>query len=203
MSSNNTVQSLATFGPLIGDAVPNYALISTGAREIGTLIPNVVIEEIHRDELQITQHPVETGTPVSDHAFMMPVTVEMRCGWSNSSAQSVGYVQAVYSALQQLQQSRTPFNITTGKRQYSNMLIRSLIVRTDPDSEYTLNVIALCQQVTIVGSATTSASNSDGTIDPASTLSGETTTPDQYSISTGVVNSGQQNLVGPIQAAGG
>jgi hypothetical protein len=33
----------------------------SGVRSIGTLIPNVVTEELHDDEMAITIHPVETG----------------------------------------------------------------------------------------------------------------------------------------------
>ncbi len=142
----------ATFGPLIGDAgAPPYALISPTVpfRNIGGIFPDVTTEEIHRDELQITQHPVETGAPVTDHAFMQPWTVEIHCGWSNSSAQSEGYVQTVYDSLQALQQARQPFDVTTGKRQYTSMLVRSLLVRTDETSEFTLMVVALCQQIII------------------------------------------------------
>lgn len=146
------------FGPLVEDAVSNFALIGTSFRNIGGLYPDVTVEEIHRDELQITQHPVEIGAPISDHAFMQPTTVEIRCGWSNSSAQSEGYVQSVYDALQQLQTSVTPFDVTTGKRFYQNQLVRSLMVRTDVDSEYALMVVALCQQVIITSGASTSSS---------------------------------------------
>lgn len=225
--SDNVVQALSTFGPLIGDVVPNYALISTGKRQIGTMIPNVVLEEIHRDELQITQHPVESGSPVSDHAFMQPVSVEMRCGWSNSTARSEGYVQAVYSALQALQQARQPFSVTTGKRSYNDMLIRSLIVRTDPDSEYALMVIALLQQVTIVGSASTGGgeANSDGSNDVYDSATGASWTPSGgadsvstfqigpdtlggtsqsiYGFPTSYTAFGYQSISGPIEAAGG
>ena len=66
----------ATFGPLIGDAgAPPYALISPTVpfRNIGGIFPDVTTEEIHRDELQITQHPVETGAPVTDHCFYAAV----------------------------------------------------------------------------------------------------------------------------------
>jgi hypothetical protein len=108
-------------------------------------------------------------------------------------------VQAVYSALQQLQTARTPFNITTGKRQYKNMLIRSLIIRTDPESEFTLHVIALCQEVIIVGSASTGAGqpNSDGTIDPssASTSSANTSAGiNPSSFPTSAIDSGSTSL---------
>jgi hypothetical protein len=162
--ANNIVSAASTFGPLIGDTSANYALIQPGVRSIGDLYPHVVVEETHNDELAITQHPVEYGTPVTDHAFLQPYTVEIRCGWSDSNAQTSGYVQAVYAAFLALQASKTPFNISTGKRQYSSMLLRTLLVKTDPDSEYTLMCVATAQHIVITNttmSATTPA-NTNG-----------------------------------------
>lgn len=54
-------------------------------RSIGTIIPDVTIEESFSDRMEVTTHPIATGTPVSDHAFLLPKEVVMRCGWSNSS----------------------------------------------------------------------------------------------------------------------
>jgi hypothetical protein len=90
---------------LIGKLVTASPLITTGAqiarsagvdfgpvafllgnqRKIDTIVPDVVITEHHVDRMQITQHPVIKGAPVSDHAFMLPKTVTMQCGFSNSN----------------------------------------------------------------------------------------------------------------------
>ena len=174
----------STFGALIGDLIGEVALISSGQRVIGDLYPHIVMEEVHNDELQITQHPIETGTPVTDHAFPMPYTVEIRCGWSNSTAGSEGFVQAVYQQLLALQKSRQPFAIRTGKRNYASMLIRSLGVKTDGEAEFALMVVILAQQIVITGSQTASAStaamtdgsasvgNSNGSVSGSVTVDG-------------------------------
>ena len=147
------------FGPIIGDLLGPYAIVGGYPRSIGTLIPDVVIEEMHRDELQITIHPVETGNPITDHSFKMPATVEMRCAWSDSSAQAAGYVQEVYQQFLQLQASREPFNVSTVKRQYENMLVRSLMVKTDETSEFALMCVAILQEVILTGVQTTGGSS--------------------------------------------
>jgi hypothetical protein len=161
--TNNIVSGTSTFGALIGDLASEYALITQGARSIGDLYPHVVVEETHSDELAITQHPVEFGTPVTDHAFKQPETVELRCGWSNSTAASSGYVQAVYRAFLSLQAKREPFNISTGKRQYNSMLLRSLLVKTDPESEFTLMCVATAQRIVITGTQMTGGSSAENT----------------------------------------
>src|SRR6185312_9430788 len=134
----------------------------TGQRSIGTIFPDCAVEEIHRDDAQMTIHPVETGSPITDHMFLMPQTVELRWFWSNSSAGAEGYVQEVYQAILALQQSRELQDIVTGKRQYTSMQFRSLVVRTDPETEFSLALIAIAQQM-ILTSVTTTGAHSPNT----------------------------------------
>lgn len=48
------------------------------------LIPDATIEEVHTDDLEITDHPVEQGATISDHAFKRPAEVVITAGWSDS-----------------------------------------------------------------------------------------------------------------------
>lgn len=116
-----------------------YALISAPQSQFGGIIPDVVIEEVYRDGLIITDHPVERGAAITDHAFLRPRTLEMRCGWSNSTAGAEGYIDAIYEALIQLQQIREPFDVFTPRRAYRNMLLADIQVSRD---ERTNSVLA-------------------------------------------------------------
>lgn len=140
----------------------SYALIQPSARAIGQIYADVTIEENHRDEVIITQHPVEGGGVITDHAFKRPAELEIRCGFSNSSAGYVGYVQEQYRALLSLQLTRQPFTVYTGKRRYRNMIIRGISVVTDPHSENTLMATVALQEVIIVSTQTTSAGAGQG-----------------------------------------
>jgi hypothetical protein len=152
------------FGPIIGDAAAAFALISPiGQRSIGTLFPDVAVEEIHHDESEITQHPVETGSPVSDHVYDQPATVEIRWFWGDSAAQAEGFSQVIYQELLALKASHTVFNVSTGKRQYTNMLMRTLLVKTDPETEFTLAVTAICQNLIFATLQTAAGSTSPNT----------------------------------------
>jgi hypothetical protein len=91
---------------------------------------------------------------------MLPAQIEMRCGFSNSTAQTEGYVQAIYRALLNLQSSREPFTVSTGKRNYKNMLIRGLAVVNDTTSEHALMVIASLREVIIVNTQGANAPSS-------------------------------------------
>jgi hypothetical protein len=54
------------------------------------IIPQATIEEIHHDEIMITDQPVETGSNISDHAYKLPSEVVIRFGFSNSPSLNVG-----------------------------------------------------------------------------------------------------------------
>jgi hypothetical protein len=156
---------------ILGDALAPYAYIGGNSRSIGTIIPDIVVTETHHDETVITEHPVEKSASISDHAYDRPAELEMLCGFSNSTAQSEGYVQSVYAELLALRAQHEPFDVSTGKRQYSNMLIHSLSVTTDETSENALNITVGLREVIIVSTQTTNTSNSNQA-NPANTASG-------------------------------
>lgn len=144
-----------------------HQLLIRSRRSIGGITPNVVIEETGRDTMFVTNHPVEKGATISDHAFMMPVELEMSCGWSDSTGGYEGYSSIIYQALRSLQSSREPFTATTKKRSYPNMLISSLEVRTDSTSEYALMVRLVLREVIIVSTQTTTSSTTSDSANAA------------------------------------
>lgn len=141
-------------------------------RNIGGILPNVTISEQHTDTLTITDHPVELGAQISDHAYKMPSELVMQVGWSDSSLALTGVISGivsgtllsgsaiqsvrdVYKQLLALQESRIPFDVVTGKRSYRNMLIRSIAVTTDQATEAALMATVTMRQVIIVETSTT------------------------------------------------
>jgi hypothetical protein len=128
---------------------------------LGSFSLYVMIEERHHDELVITDHPVEQGAAISDHAYKKPSELTMTIGWTNSSLASIGtlqfgnYSRSTYQDLLALQKQRIPFDISTGKRKYSNMLIQSLDTTTDAKTENSLIVTLHCREVIIVQTTTT------------------------------------------------
>lgn len=164
---------------LIDDA---FALITTGSRQIGTLIPDVVVREAQRDEMVITDHPVEIGAAISDHAFLRPVEVEMQIGWSDSTGGYVGYARDAYDELVALQRQREPFTLTTGSRRYTNMLISSISLQKDEKTENISAITVRLREVIIVSTQTTSAPKSAQS-NPAKT--GATTDAGAQQLKTG------------------
>ena len=156
-------------------------------RKFGGIIIDCSIQEAHTDRMQITDHPVEQGAAISDHAYLQPSEVTIRAGWSNSSLSAVGsavsallsgglqglagddYVRKTYQSLLDLQATRKPFDIVTGKRTYKNMMFSALAVTTDEKTENALMLVATCRQVIIVQTQTTSVPPADVHTDPAKT----------------------------------
>ena len=167
---------------------PLVTAIFKPKRRLGSIRAQVTIEEQHTDDLVITEHPVEQGANISDHAYKRPAEVTIRVGWSNSGLQSLGsivtsaysavtgtgelklnYIKDVYAKLLKLQESRIPFDILTGKRSYKNMLFRSLSVTTDQTTENALLVTAVCSQVIMVQTRTVIVPPREQHKDPAKT----------------------------------
>ena len=130
------------------------------SRSIGGFVANVTLEEDHNDEIEITDHPVEYGASITDHAFKRPPSVIITCGWSNSSIAALGnpfYVNQVYQAFLDMQASVIPFDIFTGKRFYSDMLAKRISCKTDEKTENALLLTVECRNIQIVSTQVVSS----------------------------------------------
>lgn len=159
------------------------------ARLIGPMLPDVTVEEAHRDSLIITDHPVEQGSVISDHAFKRPAELVIRAGWSNSSPQAggilgllnplgggwSGYAQEIYQELLSLQAAREPMDVITGKRLYSNMLIQDLTTVTDEKTENVLLITIRLREVILVQTMSTTLPPKSDQAQPQNTASVEST----------------------------
>ena len=151
-----------------GSAIGAIASVFINPRSIGGFHADVTIEERHEDVLTVTSHPVETGSTISDHAYRQPAKVTIRCGWSNASIYAIvgtvtsllsgsfdtNYVRGVYNNFLTLQQSRQLFDVLTGKRNYTNMLITRLSIVTDATSENALMMTCECQEIILATTQT-------------------------------------------------
>lgn len=141
------------------------AIFRQQSRRIGILVPSVVVSEKHSDTLEITEHPVEKPTTdsgsgfIADHAYKRPSEVTMECGFAGGGSlldlvdtSTIGLglglsPKETYQKLLDIQLSRVPFDVVTGKRKYSNMLIRAIEVTTDKASENVLTCTLTLREV--------------------------------------------------------
>ncbi|WGO83136.1 phage baseplate protein [Arsenophonus apicola] len=148
-------------------------LFSQRSRKIGLLVPDVIISEKHHDTLEITEHPVELGAEIADHAYKRPAEVTMEVGFSSGGSLldfwdtsklgiSAGLrAPEIYQQILALQASRQPFDVITGKRKYQNMLIRAIEVTTDKHTETVLMAILTLRELNITQTKTLNIKSTD------------------------------------------
>ena len=130
-----------------------------------SIIPDVVISEMHTDEVVVTQHPVDVGAQVTDHAYRQPATVICTFGWSDSSRminslldgsifRGAYSVEDVYKTLLKMQEARQPLKLSTGKRKYDNVIITKLQTSTTADTENSAIIEVTFQEVILARSQT-------------------------------------------------
>lgn len=175
---NNALSSVATSS---ATEIAGSLLLAGQGRSIMGLFADVTIEEKHKDELQITEHPTEVGAAITDHAFKETPEVSMKVGWSESAGKLNGFVGdsilsgtvsliAVYEALQQLQNNAILLIVSTGKRLYTNMLIKSLSCTTDMTTENVLMIDITFKNVILVKTSETTVLV-ENQADPSATAS--------------------------------
>lgn len=138
------------------DSQGNQTLDANGQAVSTSLIPQVVVEERHFDQLRSTKHPIEQGAQITDHAYKEPPQLMIRAGWSFAAASSassttssttdVNYLRNLYATLLSIQEQRVLVSIVTGKRDYDDMLLESLTAITDEKTENTLIFTATFEQ---------------------------------------------------------
>ena len=183
---------------LAGANLGYQSLIVKPKRAIGPFDNYVTTEERHSDAMEITDHPIEQGALISDHAYLRPPELVIKAGWSNSQpdpgalpgvlgglsglaatpakfmqsiglGQSTNQVKDIYDKLLALQASRVPFLVFTGKRLYQNMLIKSLITTTDKSNENILSITITLRAVTLVSTRLLTAAPDTAQKDPGAT----------------------------------
>lgn len=133
----------------------DFILKSTVATQTTTIIADAVVEEVHDDKVVATQHPVEQGATISDHAYKEPAILDVTYAWSAGSQQNLtdalsgtaalgslgsvadpmAFLKGIYQQLLGLAIGRVLCSVYTGKRLYTNMLIIDIGATTDRETE--------------------------------------------------------------------
>lgn len=103
--------------------------------------------------LEITTHPVESGSDITDHAYLKPREITMTILMSDAHESMVagqfegGWSRSVsaWNVLEKIQQDRIAVSVLTRVGLYENMLIQNLVA-DDTD----LQIAGLKAQVTLV-----------------------------------------------------
>lgn len=177
-----SVSQLAV-GAASAAAVTLFKLYNQSNRYIGSILAPCVVSEHHNDTAIITDHPVEFGSPISDHMYQLPKKVDIEVVYSLSSginglkmiASAVGLanksavtLRDYYDQFLKIQNTQQLIKINTGKRTYQNMVIESIECITDVNTENMLKLTLRCREVIIVTTSTTQVPAANQA-DPAAT----------------------------------
>lgn len=94
-----------------------------------------------------------------------------------------------------------PFDVITGKRSYSNMLIQRLVVSTDEKSEFSLVAQIGCRQVIIVSTSSAPSTGQSSQPSDQGSPANTATSQDQGPQSTTDPPAGAQNQIASTSAA--
>lgn len=106
----------------------------------------LVVEESIDDSLELTEHPIEDGSVITDHVIYKPITCTMDV-YFDESLLGGDSVRTIYDKIRALQASAQPFTVVCGKRVLDDMLLKSVHHVTDKDSEYVLHLSLEFQQI--------------------------------------------------------
>lgn len=138
-----------------GGSLANMAMEKVN---IGGFFMDAVFHTNTEHSLTITQHPVQTGANLADHAFINPIRIAMDIGISDAMAyrspgcyDEPGETKSIsaYRTLRKLQEQRTPLKVLTRLDTYENMLIESINVNDDVSTQNALKASIELTQVPV------------------------------------------------------
>lgn len=147
--------------------IPEYQKLIYVKTNIGGFFFDAFLSIDHTSKLNITEHPVETGANISDHAFVEPAELTMEIGMSDAMKSIVngqfktGKSRSVtaYQVLKELQAQRVPLQVYTRLGLYKNMLIETITAPDDYKTKYGLRATVNLREVIIARTQTVKISS--------------------------------------------
>jgi hypothetical protein len=110
---------------------------------------DAVLRIEHRQSIRRTEHPVQSGAAISDHAFDLPARVVLeikmsdamdsyyRDSWAGASTKSV----SAYQTMLKLKKDKTLVNIHTRLDDYANMIVEDIEAPDNKETTHGLRMI--------------------------------------------------------------
>ena len=131
---------------------------------LGDFIFDAYFNINHDSNLAITEHPIQTGANISDHAYMEANKVTFEIGMSDvmqdisdsKFTKFSGPSRSVnaYEILRKLQSQRLPIKAITKLWTYNNMLIESISAKEDKTTTYGLRATVTLKEIFVVSVTT-------------------------------------------------
>ena len=132
---------------------------------------DAVFSAAHSLYVAVTDHPVQSGAAVADHAYVEPETVTLEIGVSDSMTNAAVIAGAsesrsvsAFQKLREIALARRPVSLITRLGTYSNMLVSSVSAEESADTmaalraEITLKALNLVQTAEVSVQQTVSSS---------------------------------------------
>lgn len=113
------------------------------------------VNESHTGSVRITEHPVQSGANISDHAYNLPdkltiqilVSDSMSCVVTNQFSETSTKSVSAYKILRLLKEKRMPLSVRTRLHNYTDMLIETMTVDDDYKSASSLRCTVMLRQI--------------------------------------------------------
>ena len=151
--------------------------------KIGSITLDASVRETHLTTCDLTENPVEDGATITDHVRFKPVELTIDGVISNTPISFAlinnitGAVDTVtsifgqtnrsveaYNNLLALQKSREPFEVITGLKRYTDMIMTSLSVPRDASTGNAIHFTAQMKQIIIAKTESSSLGLLDGNL---------------------------------------
>lgn len=143
----------------------SLATLFGNGKSIGELTLDATFSELHEYSGQVTRHPIEDGSQISDHVTLEPFTLRMECFITNTPASILGAVggavsgitgdtpvSEAYAKLVEMREAREVVTVVTGLQVYSDMMIERVSIPRARGQKNSLAFSVVLVQVSIVAS---------------------------------------------------
>ncbi len=130
--------------------------------KIGTIEVDILVEQEHKLESEVTEHPVEDGFPVHDHVIRKPVKVSMVVGvtkspvtWLDRLGAADDKIDSAIAVFEQIYKTGQPITIATPTDVWDNMEMTSAVFPRNLENKNLLRVPCEFTQIRKVAVKTT------------------------------------------------
>lgn len=127
----------------------NSAVISSSSWQVAGVEVPVRISEDHDNTATVTKFSVESGSQLSDHIILQPITLTIEAGVPNEKGASVA--RSVMESFYKIIAERKLVSVATEHVIYENMALFSVAPSHSAPFKGAINLVLKFQQVNLVG----------------------------------------------------
>lgn len=127
---------------------------------IGEIVLDAALEETHTLQARATEHPVETGSDVTDHVQSLPASLRLDGIISNTPLSALGLTMyrhedrahTAFKEFETIVQNGRLIDIVTSLKTYKNMVIEDFVVTQNAQNSDALSFSCTAKQISLVSS---------------------------------------------------